>query len=468
MWPRVYEVYIGLTMKVNKDTKQHRAYVWTLNNYTADEVAAIKGNTTLRYCVYGEEVGESGTPHLQGYVELHKPKTIAAMHKEPGFARAYFSARLGTRDQARGYCLKNGQFTELGNWNAGGQGRRTDWQQLIQAIHETPSLIEIAKEFPEETIKYSSGIKAMINAVEEQRGKERLFAEFDSFKPYKWQLDLLNDLQGGVPADPRKVIWYDDEAGNTGKTYISKYLAAKYEACYLTNAKSADIAHAYRGEPIVIFDFSRSVEEHLNYSIIEQIKNGMVFSPKYDSRTKRFATPHIICMANFRPEATKLSLDRWDLRTIGTNMSVTKYKATRAHPQASVQWTLIDVERPIAVQSIIKESYDRGNNVPCHTIKPSTEPRSVIVAGALYDARPLDHVGDSRLSRLLDNIATDSEYSSDLDDNILDDDIDDELLDELVRQAEILHRKVKNLTQARLDAEERRSDEETMDLADLI
>ena len=114
--------------------------------------------------------------------------------------------------------------------------------------------------------------------------------------------------------DPRKIIWYVDEKGNSGKTFVTKYLLTEGDTMRFENGKSADIKHAYNGQKNVIFDLSRSQESHCNYEVIESLKNGAMFSTKYDSQMKVFCTPHVIIMANFPPDETKMSADRWDIR----------------------------------------------------------------------------------------------------------------------------------------------------------
>lgn len=300
-----------------------RSYCWTLNNYTAEEVEAIQNNA-FRYLIYGKEVGENGTPHLQGYLECHSPKTIAALKKIPGLSRAHFESRRGTRDQARKYCLKDGIIWESGNWEAGGQGSRTDWHQLHDFLKGNPDFSAAREEYPGECVMYTQGIKAIIADIKQDMGRARLEAEFERFVPSKWQHELLRELESCV--DDRKVIWYVDREGGRGKTYMARYLLANKGACYLTNCKTADGAHTYNGEEIVVFDYSRSVEDRINYGIIEQIKNGLVFSPKYDSRTKVHAIPHVVCFSNFMPDRTQLSADRWDIRVL-TDESVQPYQA---------------------------------------------------------------------------------------------------------------------------------------------
>ncbi len=77
------------------------------------------------------------------------------------------------------------------------------------------------------------------------------------------------------------------------------------------NGKSADIKYGYNGERVVIFDYSRSQEDSINYQVLEDLKNGIFFSPKYQSAMKVFEIPHVIVFANFEPKREKLSADRW-------------------------------------------------------------------------------------------------------------------------------------------------------------
>jgi len=65
---------------------------------------------------------------------------------------------------------------------------------------------------------------------------------------------------------------------------------------------------------IIIIDIPRSYDiGYLNYTAIEKLKDGLFFSGKYESLTKMFDSPHVICMANFPPDLTQLSVDRWVL-----------------------------------------------------------------------------------------------------------------------------------------------------------
>ena len=91
------------------------------------------------------------------------------------------------------------------------------------------------------------------------------------------------------------------------------------------NGKSADVKFAYKGQKVCVFDLSRSQETHVNYEVIESIKNGVVFSTKYESEMKVFSTAHVVIMANFGPDRSKMSEDRWDIRWLSAadNLSPT-------------------------------------------------------------------------------------------------------------------------------------------------
>ena len=76
------------------------------------------------------------------------------------------------------------------------------------------------------------------------------------------------------------------------------------------DARSADIKYAYNGQKVVLFDITRSQPERFNYEVLESIKNGMIFSGKYESAVRIFAdVPHVVVFSNWGPE-DKIHLSR--------------------------------------------------------------------------------------------------------------------------------------------------------------
>lgn len=95
--------------KSDPPNKKFRNFVFTLNNYT-DECIEIVKKFFLTYCTYavfGKEVGESGTPHLQGYVELKGQFTLSSIRKKMPTKIANIMPRFSDfPKEAAGYCKK--------------------------------------------------------------------------------------------------------------------------------------------------------------------------------------------------------------------------------------------------------------------------------------------------------------------------------------------------------------------------
>ena len=62
--------------------KRYRNFTFTHNNYTD---TSLEDEISCKYIVYGREVGESGTPHLQGFLSFSCGRTLSAAIKSlPG------------------------------------------------------------------------------------------------------------------------------------------------------------------------------------------------------------------------------------------------------------------------------------------------------------------------------------------------------------------------------------------------
>jgi len=101
--------------------QQLRNFCFTLNNWTDEEITTIK-TIKFKYLIYGKEVGESGTPHLQGYMELAGRRDFDSIKKI--IPRMHIEVRRGTAKEASDYCKKDGNFEEEGEISK--QGDRKD------------------------------------------------------------------------------------------------------------------------------------------------------------------------------------------------------------------------------------------------------------------------------------------------------------------------------------------------------
>lgn len=105
-----------------------RNWTYTLNNYSDEDIALVRGLITT-YHVCGREVGDSGTPHLQGYIEMETQQTLSALKKK--LPKAHLEVAKGNADQNKVYCTKDKDvLLETGKPKR--QGNRTD----IDAVRE--------------------------------------------------------------------------------------------------------------------------------------------------------------------------------------------------------------------------------------------------------------------------------------------------------------------------------------------
>jgi len=335
-----------------------RRWAFTWHDYTEATVEYLSSLSAEQcdYLIFGFELTDDGRPHLQGYIEFRSALGLTTVKSrlDPVLrakSKVHLEVALASRAKNIIYCKKDesadpdavekygSKFIEvIHHAHKGNPQAATRWARLHEMITEGKSLKEIHDELHEEAVKYSTGIEKLMHAREVARQRQEFETQFLDCELYDWQLELIERLK--YPADDRAVIWIFDSVGNKGKSWLSRYLVAKMNAARFENASSKDIALAYNGEPIVIFDFSRTVEERLNYQIIESIKNGILFSPKYNSCTKFFKSPHIVCFANWAPNLGAMSRDRWRVKCID-DADCTR----RARPEAGALQTDDDFAR---------------------------------------------------------------------------------------------------------------------------
>lgn len=91
---------------------QATRWCFTINNFTDDDCLKVL-DFDYKYLVVGQEKGESGTPHLQGFVIFKSKKSLAACKKV--HPTAHWEISRGSNQQASDYCKKDGDFEEFGD-----------------------------------------------------------------------------------------------------------------------------------------------------------------------------------------------------------------------------------------------------------------------------------------------------------------------------------------------------------------
>jgi len=293
---------------------------FTFNNWSAETKKACQkaiGQAGILYIIWGEEVGEEGTPHLQGYIQCNQDKYKRLMRV---IGTCHMEKQKGTSDEARDYCKKDGIWQEHGIYKfidapKKRQGERSDLLLVKKSIDEGMSYDDICEKHFAIVGKYSRFIKERVQARDSKTQETELQEKFVNSSLRPWQQKLLDIT--ATEACPRKIHWIWEDQGNVGKSFMTTYLGVMKGSALLTAGKKADMAYIYAQKPskIVCFDLARTNEEYLDgvYSLAEDLKNGRVVSTKYESKTAFFKPPHVFVFANFLPNMKKWSADRYDI-----------------------------------------------------------------------------------------------------------------------------------------------------------
>lgn len=143
---------------------QSKHWTFTLNNYDEHDEQAIKSlyeSGQVQYYVFGRELGEEGTPHLQGFISFKTRKRFETVKRLLG-DRYHIEQRLrnSTNEKAAAYCKKDGDFIEEGVLPPE-RGQRTDLEAIASDIRDGKRSRDIAREHPTVYIKYHRGIERL-------------------------------------------------------------------------------------------------------------------------------------------------------------------------------------------------------------------------------------------------------------------------------------------------------------------
>lgn len=142
-----------------------RHWAFTLNNYGSVDIELLRTlseTDTVQVMVVGREVGESGTPHLQGHIGFSAPRRMSAV-------RALFAGRNPHLEPARDveasirYCRKSGDVAI--DIDKRSPGRRTDIERLICALDEG-GLMQARQDCPQVLIRYPAGAKLLCSLAD--------------------------------------------------------------------------------------------------------------------------------------------------------------------------------------------------------------------------------------------------------------------------------------------------------------
>lgn len=126
-------------------------WCFTVNNYTETEYQqltyCVDSNSDVSYIIFGKETGDTGTKHLQGYIELVNKLRLGGVKLIAGLGRAHLETRKGTQQQAIEYCEKDGEIFTDGNPAKSSQGKRKDLESIKELLDDGKTQLDIATEY---------------------------------------------------------------------------------------------------------------------------------------------------------------------------------------------------------------------------------------------------------------------------------------------------------------------------------
>ena len=144
-------------------TTRKRRYCLTLNNPTTEEMEAVTQVTTtnLKRGIFGLEVGEEGTPHIQGFVHMKNAMTLTAVKKWLQSNRWHLEAARGTDYEAWTYCLKDEKILAKYGDEPSVEGELSDWEKIADMVRGGASNLEIITKFPSIAIRCQGALDRM-------------------------------------------------------------------------------------------------------------------------------------------------------------------------------------------------------------------------------------------------------------------------------------------------------------------
>lgn len=259
------EVILASPPNKKKQISPAKKWIFTWNNYP-DNYENILVPKFQKIGVFGfqPEIGETcGTPHIQGWVE--------------------FNTKLRP--------LSLGLPTEI------------HWEKMRGSI--------------EDSIDYCSKSDTKDGEYVTNKKQKRPLPKIELSG---WQ--IMADAKLYNEPDNREIFWIWSKEGKRGKSSFVRHLVQERGAI-MCAGKAADMKYfiykyieKHNDYPqIIIFDVPRSMENYLSYTGIEEIKNGVFASSKYDSDMVTMPWPHIVVLANFEPnmDNQEMSKDRFTI-----------------------------------------------------------------------------------------------------------------------------------------------------------
>lgn len=265
---------------MDKTNNLIKNFTFTINNYQEQDINNINNfyNAFCNYTIYGFEIGEQGTKHLQGYAQMKKQKRFLSIVKFFN-NRAHIEKANGSPEQNKAYCSKEGNYKEFGTIINKGSNKLIieDLREQIKKCNSWNEVLNIPG--CEKHLKFCQEYFNNLDRRDKELYKNVILKD--------WQI-LINDYLNKT-GDNRSILFVIDEKGGKGKTFLSNYLFnTRDDIFYSTNGKTTDIVYNYSKniKRNILIDITRKISlDKINFDAIETIINPIFTSNKYTSGT---------------------------------------------------------------------------------------------------------------------------------------------------------------------------------------
>jgi len=309
---------------------QSKNWCFTLNNYTHDDTVRLLALETcdcVEYVVFGKEVGESGTPHYQGYVKFTSKKRVNGVKKIIGECHVECARNPSA---AIRHCKKDNDFVEFGEIK-NEQGKRSDLDAFKEDVNS--GILDVEYYVENHSDCFSRNRSFCLDYIRLRTPGRKIVP-----KPLrKWQAKLWLELKRAP--DDRTIKFYVDLNGLCGKSWFMLYYYQMHpKVVHICNGgELGDLAFLCNEQCRVCFiDLARVTTEQFPWEFLENLKNGFIFSGKYQSVNKLFEPPHVVVFMNQLPKSDLHSADRCDITTIDASMNEISDQPVLLDPPASV------------------------------------------------------------------------------------------------------------------------------------
>lgn len=320
-----------------------------LDKEETEKVLLSIGKVTYLAWQY-ERGGNTNRLHLHAFVQFSDKwrfQRMRTMWGQLGSVYLNTVTRGGANvTRVNEYCTKEdtrerGPFFTGQIRGEGGEKRQRVGEELADAINEAQD----AKRSWLQFVRGNAGLIGIRSTQVKALWEDMLLARADAGKQRRfltaralpWQQDLVRycrdqwgrplwQMEGDKPENPRddrSIIWIVDKRGNSGKSKVAHFIDCEHarfneepnhegSVVFLEPGKKADMAHAVRaayGCDTAIIDVPRqrgegeTGVEYMNI-FLEGLKNGKVFSPKYDSTMLSLGTAIVIVTSNHEFEGS--------------------------------------------------------------------------------------------------------------------------------------------------------------------